>query len=56
MIVIVCLLTIIAINSSINIYEFFKKIKKNRYESIRKEVLCAINDDGRVDADFWYKD
>jgi len=54
MIVIVGLLTIIAINSSINIYEFFKKIKKNRYESIRKEILLAANDNGdNIDRDIW---
>ena len=51
MIVVIVLLTIIAINSSINIYEFFKKIKRNRYEAIRKEILNAS--DGNVDNAFW---
>lgn len=50
--VVVVLLTIIAINSSINIYEFFKKIKKNRYESIRKEILNST-DNGNIDTNFW---
>lgn len=52
MIVVIVLLTIIAINSSISIYEFFKNVKKQRYESIRKEILHA-SDNGNIDTTFW---
>ena len=65
MIVIVVLLTIIAIDSLISIYEFFNKVKKQRYESIRNEILNAeenkftkeeishLSDNGNIDTVFW---
>lgn len=65
MIVIVVLLTIIAINSLISIYEFFNKVKKQRYEFIRNEILNAeenkltkeeishASDNSNIDTVFW---
>lgn len=54
MIVIIFLLTIIAINSCINIYEYFKKFKLQQYEKLALKVLKnpdRIN--SNIDHDIW---
>ena len=54
MIVIIILLTIIAINSSINIYEYIKEIKKKKYDDLRKEILNASDGNlDNIDVEFW---
>ena len=54
MIVIIILLTIIAINSSISIYEYFKKVKLQQYEKLARKMLKnpdRINTN--IDNEFW---
>lgn len=54
MIVVIILLTIIAINSSIGIYEFYKKTKKIEYEKLAQKMLKnpdRVN--SNIDYTFW---
>ena len=54
MIVIIVLLTIISINSLIGIYEYFNKLKRKKYEDIRKELLRASDGNiNNIDTEFW---